>query len=229
MKIAIHQPNYMPWSGYFYKMSQCDIFVLLDSVQYEKNGMTNRVRVKTPQGPLWLTVPVSRNFPSLIKDIRMADFQQTKERHLKTLELNYKRAPFFESLFPELRRVFSHDWVFLSEMNIALISFLRDALGIQTPIEVASRHPELSGKGDELLVNICKRFGGDAYLSGTGGKKYQDEKKFEAAGIRLEYSNFIHPEYLQQWGEFAPGLSAIDLLFHCGPDSRDILLGKKDR
>src|SRR3989338_1565285 len=105
MNIAIHQPNYMPWAGYFYKMAKSDVFVLLDSVQYEKNGMTNRVKIKTSQGPLWLTGPVWRNFPCIIKDAHIADSAQLKARHLKTIEMNYKRAPFFEYVFPELREI----------------------------------------------------------------------------------------------------------------------------
>ena len=225
MNIAIHQPNYMPWAGYFYKMAKSDVFVLLDSVQYEKNGMTNRVKIKTSQGPLWLTVPVWRNFPCIIKDAHIADSAQLKARHLKTIEMNYKRAPFFEYVFPELREILERDWINLSMMNIEIIRLFRQKLGITTRLEIASRYPDIKGKGDELLVNMCAFFGGDAYLSGTGGKKYQDENKFARARIHLEYSNFAHPSYHQLWGEFVPGLSVLDLLFNCGPQSEGILLG----
>lgn len=224
MNIAIHQPNYMPWAGYFYKMAMSDVFVLLDNVQYEKNGMTNRVRVKTSQGPLWLTVPVKRTFPSLVKDVEIADFAQTRERHQKTIEMNYKRAPFFDFLFPGLVDIFGRDWTKLSLMNTALIMFLREKLGIVTRIEIASHYPEISGKGDDCLIALCKLFHGDLYLSGTGGKNYQNEKKFEEAGIRLAYSDFQHPRHLQLWGEYVQGLSILDLLMNCGPQSREVLL-----
>lgn len=224
MKIAIHQPNYMPWAGYFYKMAMSDVFVLLDNVQYEKNGMTNRVQIKTSQGILWLTVPVKRNFPCIIRDVEISDFTQTKIRHLKTIEMNYKRAPFFDYVFSDLVNVFERDWTNLSSMNIAIIALLREKLGIDTKIEIASHYPEISGKGDELLIRICELFGGGAYLSGTGGKKYQDEKKFTMSGIRLEYSDFQHPRHSQLWGAYEQGLSILDLLMNCGPQSREVLL-----
>jgi len=226
MKVAIHQPNYMPWLGFFYKMLKSDIFVLLDNVQYEKNSFINRVKIKTPQGANWLTLSIKRKFPQLIKDAELINFQKDRKKHLKTIELNYKKTKYFDYLFPELKKILEKDWRYLADLNIELIKLLKEKLGIKTKLEIASRY-DFQGKSDELLINICKKFEADVYLSGKGGWKYQDEEKFKKAGIKLEYTDFIHPIYPQLWGDFVPGLSIIDLLFNCGPESINYLLNKK--
>lgn len=226
MIVAIHQPNYLPWLGYFYKMAKADTFVLLDNVQYEKNGPTNRVRIKTSHSSTWVTLSVKRRFPQLVSEVRLADFQSERGNHLKTIELNYKKAPYFNYLFPELKTITEKDWQYLSELNVALINLLKEKLGIKVKLEIASNY-NFHSKGDELLIDICKKFNVDTYLSGEGGKNYQDEGKFKKAGIKLEYTNFVHPRYPQLWVDFVPGLSIIDLIFNCGPSSLKILLGQK--
>lgn len=226
MKVAIHQPNFLPWLGYFYKMAKCDVFILLDNVQYEKNGPTNRVKIKTPQGSLWLTLPIKRNFPQLIKEAELVNFTGQKENIIKALKLNYQKAEYFDFLFPELEEVLKKDWKYLSELNMNLIKLIKEKLKIKTKLEVASDY-EVVGKGTDLLVSLCRAFKADAYLSGKGAKKYQEEEKFKLAGIKLEYSDFIHPVYPQLWKDFIPGLSVIDLIFNCGPKSNDFLLGNK--
>ncbi len=226
MKIAIHQPNYLPWLGYFYKMAKCDIFVLLDNVQYEKNGPTNRVKIKNPQGGFWLTFSVNKKFPQIITEIEFANFKEDRKKHLKSIELNYCRTKYFDYLFPELKKILEEDWQYLANLNIELIELLKEKFGIKTKLEIASNY-NFQGKRDELLIDICKKFNADVYLSGKGGQKYQDEEKFKTSGIKLEYTNFIHPVYPQLWGDFIPGLSAIDLLFNCGQESINFLLKNK--
>jgi len=225
IKIGIHQPNYLPWLGFFYKMAKVDIFVLLDNVQYEKNGLTNRLKIKTPQGGTWLSLPVKRKFPQLIKKAELVDFSKEKERHIKTIELNYKKAKYFDYLFPELREILARDWQCLADLNIELIKFFKEKLSIKAKLEIASNY-NIVGKGTDLLVNLCKIFNADTYLSGKGGEKYQEEEKFKKAGIKLEYTDFIHPVYPQLWGDFIPNLSIIDLIFNCGPQSFEYLMGR---
>ena len=226
MIVAIHQPNYLPWSGYFYKIAKADIFVLLDNVQYEKNGYTNRCQMKTSQGAQWLTMPIEKKFPQLITKAKLINFPKECKRHLKTIQLNYKKTEYFNDLFPDLKQILEKDWKYLSELNIELIKFLIKKIGIKTKIEIASNY-NFQGKSTDLLINICKRFNAKTYLSGKGGANYQDEKKFETSKIDLEYTNFDHPIYSQLWGEFIPGLSVIDLLFNYGSSSIKILLGQE--
>lgn len=225
MKIAIHQPNFLPWLGYFYKMADCDVFVLLDNVQYEKNEFGNRNQIKTPHGSLLVTLPVEKRFPQSINKVELVDFFQQKEKIIKTLRLNYQKTKYFNFLFPELEEILKREWKYLSEVNIELIKLLKEKLGIKTRLEVASNY-DVSGKSTDLLINVSKIFNATTYLSGKGGEKYQDEEKFKTAGIKLEYSNFVHPIYPQLWGEFIPNLSIIDLLFNCGSNSLKILLRK---
>jgi hypothetical protein len=204
-------------------MAKCNIFILLDNVQYEKNGPTNRVKIKIAQGEDWLTLSVKREFPRIINEVKLVNFPKEREKHLKAIELNYKKAKYFNFLFPELKEILEKDWQYLSNLNVELIKLLKEKLGIKTKLEIASDY-NISGKGDELLIDICRKFNADIYLSGKGGQKYQNEEKFKAAGIKLEYTDFIHPVYPQLWGDFIPGLSIIDLIFNCGPNSLNILL-----
>ncbi len=218
MKVAIHQPNFIPWLGYFYKMANADVFVILDDAQYEKNGFLNRVKIKTPQGGKWLTIPTQSHFPQAINVAELADYPNERLKCLKTIYFNYKKAPYFDYFFPELEQIINGDWRLLSDLNIALIHLVKKKLGIKTRLEIASSR-SVNGESTERLLNLCVLLQADTYLSGRGGKNYQDEFQFKSVGIKLEYSDFNHPVYPQQWGVFAEGLSIIDLLFNCGPES----------
>ncbi|RPJ79539.1 MAG: hypothetical protein EHM20_01090 [Alphaproteobacteria bacterium] len=227
--VSIHQPNFLPWSGYFYKIAQSDVFVLLDNVQYSKNSFINRNKIKTPQGKnLWLTVPLKSNGLSeiLIKDVVIANQIEWKKKHLHTLEMSYKRASFFNQLYSDIEKVYNESqWVDLCFFNVKLINLIIDKLNLNTQLLIAS-HLNVEGKSTQLLVNIVRKLNGKVYLSGYGGSKYQEEDLFEKNDIKLQYYNFTHPVYPQLWGEFTSGLSIVDLLFNCGPESKDILMGR---
>jgi hypothetical protein len=223
MIVAIHQPNYLPWLGYFYKIAKCDIFLILDTVQYEKNGPTNRVKIKIPNGDAWLSLPIKRKFPQLIKDVELVNYFEERKRHIKTIESCYKKAKYFNYLFPGLEKILNKDWKYLADLNIELIKFLKNEMGIKTRVEIASNY-NVAGKSTDLLINFCKIFNADTYLSGKGGEKYQEEVKFREEGIELKYTDFVHLTYSQLWGNFIPGLSVIDLIFNYGPKSFDFLL-----
>jgi len=217
--IAIHQPNFLPWIGFFYKMLKSDVFVFLDNVQFSKNSYQNRVKIKSSQGAIWLTVPVLHKFGQLTKEVKINNREQWREKHLKTLELNYKKASFFKPVFELLQEIyFKEEWELLVDFNIELIFSISKFLEIETEMIRASSL-NVSGKSTDLLINIAKELNASIYLSGKGGANYQDEEKFRANGIELKYSDFTHPVYPQLWGEFIEGLSIIDLLFNCGEKS----------
>jgi len=226
MIVGIHQPNFLPWIGYFYKIARSDAFVFLDSVQYSKNSFINRNRIKTPQGAVWLTVPVSFKFGQLINEVTISNKTDWREKHLKTLEMNYKRATFFEDVFKIIKRIYYlKDWQNLSDFNIRLIRAVLSYLGLDKPL-VKSSSLNVKGKSTELLLQIIKKVDGNIYLSGFGGAKYQEEKLFKKEGIELVYYNFSHPTYAQLWGNFISNLSIIDLLFNYGKESTKIILGE---
>ncbi len=224
MIVAIHQPNFLPWLGFFYKMLKADIFVFLDNVQFSKNSYQNRVKIKSSQGAIWLTVPNLHNFGQLTKDMRMNNKEPWREKHLKTFEMNYKKAPYFNTFYPLISEIYyKKDWELLSEFNIELIKIICNFLGIKTKTIKAS-DLDVSGSSTGLLVSIVKKLGGSVYLSGYGGMKYQDEEKFKENGIELIYTDFKHPVYPQLWGDFIEGLSIIDLIFNCGKESLKYLV-----
>lgn len=220
--VAIHQPNYLPWPGYFYKIALCDHFVFLDDVVMASRGFTNRNRIKTKDGIMWLTVPCKHVFgQTQIKDVACAD-DNWRKRHVRTLEMNYRRAPHFDTYIGGLTEIILSDERNICNLNIGLIQQIANWLGLSCSFQLSSTLA-VSGTGDDRLVNLVARLGGDTYLSGNGGANYQSEAKFQEADIRLLYYGFQPPTYPQLWGQFEAGLSVIDLLFNTGPDSRRIL------
>ena len=220
--VAGHQPNYLPWAGYFYKMVVCDDFVLGDDIALSRGSFTNRTRVKTVSGVVWLTVPchyVSGVTP--IKHVPIAD-GKWRMKHLNTLETNYREAPYLADYMPRLRELILADEGGLCDLNMRLIKQLAEWLDISCSFHMSSALGS-SGTRDDRIIDQVLQLGGHTYLSGTGGANYQSEAKFKAANLNVAYSSFQPPTYPQLWGKFEPGLSIIDLLFNCGPDSREIL------
>lgn len=226
---AMHQPNYLPWLGFFYKMAHTDVFVLLDQVQVPRGqSFAARNRVKTPQGSTWLTVPLSipsgQKGKALYTEVSFAD-ESWKKDHLKTLKYNYTRADHFEEIFKIYRDIVEPASEF-ADMNIALIEAFADYLEIDAERVQQSKLGEDFGQKNQLIIELAGEVGGDVYLSGTGGgTEYNDPEILGEHGIELRYSDFEHPTYEQLWNGFESHLSIIDLLFNHGPDSRKILLG----
>lgn len=225
MIVAIHQPNFCPWLGYFAKIARCDVFIFLDDVQYSKNGWTNRVRIKTPQGPAWLTVPTVRPSGSRtrVNEALTNDKAGWQEKISKTLEANYARAPFFEEMIALIAPELSGARDSLADLNIRLI----ERIAGSTKMSAAwTRSSDLgsNGTGTDRLVSLVGCVGGLVYLSGDGASGYQEDAKFLEASIQLEANHFEHPGYPQLWGEFVPGLSILDTLANLGVDGTTELL-----
>lgn len=219
--LAAHQPQYLPWLGYFDKMAQVDVFVLLDNVQFKKNEWQNRNRIKGPSGPQWLTVPVRHKFPQSIAEVRVRESEPWRRKHLRALETNYGKAPSFDDEMPALQAVLERPWSELAQLNIELVRLMARRLGIDTEIRLGSEfaaraHPTLR------LVDLCIALGADTYLSGAGGD-YLEREAFTDADIELRFQAYGHPVYPQLWGAFEPYLSIVDLLMNCGPDSASIV------
>ena len=225
--MAMHQPNYIPWLGYFHKMAHCNIFVYLDTVQYPRGqSFSPRNRIKTPNGITFLTIPLrhpsGREGKVTYREMEFAG-EQWKQKHLKAVELNYKRAPYFEEIFELYRQQLDRHHHFV-ELNIGLIETFADYLGISCERVRLSRILTEFGHKTQLIVDICRAVEANVYLSGTGGgEDYNDEVYLQANGIELRYNRFEHPVYPQLWGEFAPNLSILDVLFNCGAQARGFL------
>lgn len=223
--VSIHQPNYLPGLTYFAKMAQCDVFVLLDTVEYSKNNWTNRNRIKGPHGAQWLTVPVltSGRSDQTIREVETKESAQWESKHWRALQTNYGGAPCFADYELQLRPIYERQWPMLVEINEHLIRLIAGWLDITTELIQASELAEIRGESTSLLVSICQAVDADVYLSGPGGRKYLETKQFRNAGIQLRFHAFEHPTYAQLFGDFIPNLSVIDLLFNEGPRAADFI------
>lgn len=231
MIVAIHQPHFLPWQGYMDRMAQADLFILLDHVQFERQNYQNRVQIKTGQGAQWITVPVNRGSQqeSIIdKTIDYHNDGDWARRMVATLQYAYQGTPYFSMYAPTIRDIFNIKWKHLIDLNLELFNFLRDSLGIQTPV-IRSSELDVPGQKSELVLNLCRAVKADTFLGGLGGsRRYLDQIAFEQAGINVIWHQFSHPIYKQhpRPETFIEGVSAIDLLFNCGPESGNIMRGE---
>jgi hypothetical protein len=223
--VAIHQPNFLPWCGYFYKMAKADIFVLLDDVLHSKQSYTNRVNIKTPNGKKRLSVPLAKK-EILIKDIPIFNDGKWNHQQIKLIHDSYSRASYFKGYFEVFENIFTDQWDYLADFNIKNIISIKELLGINTEIIRSSELEIDNVDKNKRNMMIVKELDGDIYLSGDGGgRQYNIEELFHKEGLEVQYTNFTHPFYNQLWGEFEYGLSIIDLLFNEGPQSMKVLLG----
>jgi WbqC-like protein family len=221
--VAIHQPHYMPWLGYVAKWAAADVFVLLDTVQYEKNGWQNRNRIKTSAGPRWLTVPVHARLGTSIADVTVDETQAWRVRHRGVLERAYADAPYFKRHRDALDRLYDTPWTRLAPLAAASAEWLARAIGVTTPVHLASTLGVTAPDPSERLLALCVAVGADTYLAGRDGARYLDPRRFAAAGIRVLYQDYAHPVYPQLHGDFVPNCSALDLLLTHADDALAIL------
>lgn len=226
---AIHQPTFFPWLGFFNKISKSDVFVILDNVQYPKKGgsWSNRVKILIGGEPSWITVPIVRSFTGT-KNINEIDIDNSKNwnnKLLKSIEVNYKKAPFFNDTFPFLVDLLSVTGSDLAKLNIKIIYAVCSLIGLKTEHFIVASALNTEGSSTDLLISIVEQTGCNSYMCGGGASKYQEDEKFEQAGIKLIYQNFKHPVYEQfNTKEFHPGLSVIDVLMNCGADKTHNLI-----
>jgi hypothetical protein len=223
MIVSIHQPQYLPWLGYFDKIEQSDVFVFLDNVQFKKNEWQNRNRIKTSDNWQWLSVPVIHKFTQKISEVEINNTVQWGRKHLNALVTHYSKTSYFKDHISFFEQAFSKEWKYLADINIHLIQYLAKALDLLDKKLVLASELESRDGSTERLIDICKQLSGDVYLSGKDGAKYLEMELFKEEGIQVIFQDYHHPRYKQLYGDFEPFLSIIDLLFNCGPDSLSIL------
>ncbi|MBI5778764.1 MAG: WbqC family protein [Planctomycetes bacterium] len=238
MLITGHQPNYLPYIGFFHKVLLADVFVIVDLVQYVKRGpfgWINRNRIRTDQGWIWLTVPVKTKgkYHQSIMETGIDNSTSWARKHLKSIERNYHSAPYFQRYFKAIQQIYLKQWLLLAELNEAIIRYLIDALGIKVKIVRASqlgldyKLPDADTRNDgsatDLIIQICQKLGSDSYLHGKHGQDYLDESMLKESKIVSCFQEFHHPVYKQQYQSFMPEMSVIDLLFNHGDESMKII------
>ena len=228
MIVTIHQPEHLVWLGFLHKAAHADLLVLLDTVQFEKNSFQNRNKIRSAQGSTWLTAPVVKkeSHTTLIKDRKISYEHKWTGRYINLLKVNYGESPYFNDYFPQIKALIEEEQSHLANLNTKLIRWLLSCFEINTPTRMASELdlPIIQG-GTQVTLQIAVEVGAKVYLSGPHGKNYLDCSAYEKEGIDVHFHEFACPEYTQLFDPFIPNLSAVDLLFNHGPQSKEILLG----
>ena len=225
--LAAHQPNFLPWLGLFHKVGQADVWVLADDVQYSRGSLTNRNRIRTSAGWQWLTVPVLTRGrgQQRICDVQIQPDGDWRRKHCQALRWHYSHAPFFDAYAPAIEDLYAGAWTQLIDLNVALLRHLLQLLDLEVEV-IFSSQMDLRSERTLRLVDMTKSCDCQVYLSGGGASKaYLDEEAFAAAGIECRFTEFEHPVYPQGHEGFVAEMSVLDLLFNCGPQSREVLLG----
>ncbi len=224
--LTAHQPGYLSWLGLFDKIASADTYVSFDKVQFMPKEWQSRNYIKTPAGPMLLTVPVlqkgHRDKP--LNEIRINNQQPWQRRHWNAIQQNYGKAPYFDKYRRSLNFFYVHPWETLTELNEAMLGWFLTALGCWPTRCLRASDFDFQGAKSELVLDMCRQLGATTYIFGALGRDYADEVAFERAGIELRFQNYHHPSYPQCWGgEFVPYMSVLDLLLNCGPKSLEIL------
>lgn len=225
MIISIHQPQYIPWLPYFIKIEKSDLFVFLDSVDFQKNGIQNRNEIKTAHGRRWLTIPVNHKSGQKISQTTINNKINWKKKHWFTLKGCYSKSEFFKLYESYLGSFYEFEWENLRDLNIELTLKMMEWLGIDTPT-LKSSDMKLKTSASDLILDICKKLGASNYISGIGGKSYLKLEAFSTAGIRVDFiENKLPTHHNQLFPKigFENDLSALDVLFNCGKDWRSVV------
>ncbi|MGH7178925.1 MAG: WbqC family protein [Tepidisphaeraceae bacterium] len=223
MNVAVLQPSYVPWRGFFHLIQKSDVFVWYDDVQYDKHGWRNRNRVKTPRGTQWITIPVHSKGNTVehtaINQIRVSWEKSWNESHLGVLKSSYGRTPHFGRYAGMLQEFYSQRPESLADFTIATAERLARELGIEKTKFVRSSALGVDGIKTDRLIALLKELGATHYISGPSARDYIEQDKFDAAGITLEYMVYDYPPYEQLYPPFDPQVSILDLLFMTGSDA----------
>ena len=220
---SAHQPAYLPWPGYFDKINKADTFVILDDVQFERNSYINRNKIAVIEQPHWLTVPVhiTGHITSTIRQTQIDNTRNWRHKHWETIRHNYCKAKYWDDI-----KWLVHDCVFRPQSTLDSVSCNLSLLPLLTTVYRQSKLG-VTGEKQDLIINLCKYFKADAFLFGRNGREYVDEAYFRAQGIKPLFQEFTYPIYRQFGEDFIPGLSIVDMLFHCGEaKTREMVCGR---
>ncbi|KST63641.1 WbqC family protein [Mastigocoleus testarum] len=224
---VISQPRFFPGIHYLHRMMMADIFVILDTVQFNPRHEENRAKIKTSKGTQWLTVPMHKiHREQLIIDTHLNNNQSWQSKIKGTLKTLYGKTPHYKTYEPEILNILERPYERLTELDRASWGPALKLLGINCKFVLASEIP-VSGKGPKLLLDICKYLGSDTYLSGGFGKKYLNVEEFLTQGVEVRFHEYEYPIYKQPYGDFVTFLSYLDMLFNVGLEPEKVMAGGK--
>lgn len=221
-KIAMLQPNYIPWKGVFDLINKVDVFVFYDDVQYTSKDWRNRNKIRAPKEDIWLTVPVLTKGlrHQLICDAKINNSQNWKKKHYKTIKANYLKAPFFNEYEWILEDLYiNNSWDKISDLDIYATKVLAKVLGIEVEWYRSSDLNQSGDKDGEKIIKICKELDCDYFINGPASKDFMNETLFAEHKIALEYMTYDYPEYKQLVEPFNHYVTVLDLIFNCGPEA----------
>ena len=228
MKIAIHQPEFMPWAGFFHKMGNVDCYVVFDHVQFKKRYFENRNKIKNGDEAIWVSLPVisKGRYLQPINEVEVDNSSPWQRKLWEKIRHSYGKARCYSEYSDEVQKIIiGNKYEKLFDFNIVFIEWFRKVLDIKTPIVFSSTLGVGSYTASDLILEICRRMGASRYLCGPSGKDYLCIEDFRRSGVEIEWQDFKHPVYQQKGREFIPYLSTIDMVFNCGFQSKEILLG----
>lgn len=227
MRVTIHQPEHIPWLGFFHKVNMADTYVVLDNVQYRRRYFQNRNKIRTKSGEQYITVPIIKESRDtlLIKDVRIFNNNRRwKHKNIGSVFTAYSKSKCFKDYFDKFQEIYLKEFELLIDLNLEFIKYFVRTLGIGTKVMRASSL-NINGRKGDLILNICKKLNAETYITGISGCDYLNMKDFEKAGIEIVYQEFHHPIYKQLYKPFIPCMSIIDLLFNYGDKSLDVIKG----
>lgn len=229
MRVSIMQPAYLPWAGYIQRVMRSDLHIVMDDVKIDwrsKTQFTNRNRIPTSNGPVWLTIPLLKADSDglTINRIHINNSERWARKHFATITQNYSKSLFYKEHSEFFSKFYNNEYELLVDAIGMSTDYLLTAFGCTTRC-VKSSQLKVEGKKDELVLNLCKEVGATSYISGPFGRDYLNLDLFEQAGIEVVFHDFFVEEYSQVQPGFTPYMSCIDMLFCLGGDkARQLLL-----
>jgi len=228
MICTIHQPNYLPYLGFFEKAYNSDIFVLYDTTQFKKNDWQNRNKLCSSNGWQWISLPILHDFGQKILEVKIKDPRKSLLKNWRSIKVTYGRAPYFKEFAPQYEEIFNSDIELIAELNSSIILTAAKHLGLKTKFIKSSQLPPINSTSTQALIDINRHVNADTYISGAEGINYLDMDLWNSSGLKIIFQKYSHPVYRQfNSPEFQPYMNILDLIFNCGNESLDILLGNK--
>lgn len=229
MICTVHQPNYLPYPGFFEKANRSDIFILYDSTQFKKNDWQNRNKICTKDGWQWISIPILHHFGQKIYETKIDFNKKGLRSNWQTLQTVYGKAPFFKNYSEEFEKIYCSNYDLVADLNCDIIILIAKILGLNTKFIRNTTLSELTTKSTQALVDLCKIVKAQTYISGAEGRNYLELELFKKENINVEFQNYKHPLYKQFNSKiFQPYMSTIDLIFNYGPESLKIITGGQE-
>jgi|SRR4030095_14339336 len=225
MICTVHQPNYLPYLGFFEKAYRSDMFVLYDTTQFKKNDWQNRNKLCIPNSWQWISLPILHDFGQKIYEVKIKDPEKSLQKNWRSIQVIYGKAPFFKKYSPALEAIYSSKTELLNEVNTRIILAAAEFLGLKTKFISSSTLSKIDTTSTQALMDLCHLVKADSYISGAEGKNYIDMELWNTSGLKIEFQKYTHPVYKQfNSPEFQPFMNIFDLLFNCGDESLEVLL-----